>query len=384
LIDSVSSTHPLKNRHQHKIVFCLEWIQRIERIFKNFNPLSQHINIIRHMNEIFTMTLVFKSLGKTAHRILSCTVLGWLVLMPTKSWAEYPDHPIRLIVPFAPAGAVDGIARLFSIEYSKSLGQPVVVENKPGSGGAIGMLAVANAPADGYTLLLGNIATAAAPALYPKSGANAKQFEGITLIGRSAYVLVVKQDFSAKNIAELINLLKLNPGKFNYSSAGSGSAIHLAAESFKNRATVDVVHVPYKGAGPALNALMAGDVEMMFGSISEMRPQIQSKRIRALALTSVSRNSSMPEVPTLNESGLKDFEVAGWYGVFAQIGTPVDTMKKLQLAADQTMRSGNMLEMLKHYDMQAASFSGKEASEVLESETKRWTDIIRKANIIAE
>jgi len=175
--------------------------------------------------------------------------------MPTKSWAEYPDHPIRLIVPFAPAGAVDGIARLFSIEYSKSLGQPVVVENKPGSGGAIGMLAVANAPADGYTLLLGNIATAAAPALYPKSGANAKQFEGITLIGRSAYVLVVKQDFSAKNIAELINLLKLNPGKFNYSSAGSGSAIHLAAESFKNRATVDVVHVPYKGAGPALNAL---------------------------------------------------------------------------------------------------------------------------------
>ena len=336
------------------------------------------------MNVIFTITLTFKSLSTTFHRILSFIALGCFVLMNTKSWAEFPDHTIRLIVPFAPAGAVDGIARLFSLEYGKSLGQPIVIENKPGSGGAIGMLAAATAQADGYTLLLGNIATAAAPALYPKSGANAKQFEGITLIGRSAYVLVVKQDFSAKNIAELINLLKLNPGKFNYSSAGSGSAIHLAAESFKNRAMVDMVHVPYKGAGPALNALMAGDVEMMFGSISEMRPQIQSKRIRALALTSASRNNSMPEVPTLNESGLKDFDVAGWYGVYAQIGTPADTMKKLQLAADQTMRSSIMLEMLKHYDMQAASFSGKEASEVLESETKRWTDIIRKANIKAE
>jgi len=304
----------------------------------------------------------------------------WLPL----TWADYPDHPIRLIVPFAPAGAVDGIARLFSIEYSKNLGQPVVIENKPGSGGAIGMLAAGNAPADGYTLLLGNIATAAAPALYPKSGANAKLFEGVTLIGRSAYVLVVKQDFSAKNIAELINLVRLNPGKYNYSSAGSGSAIHLAAESFKNRAMVDIVHVPYKGAGPALNALMAGDVEMMFGSISEMRPQILSKRIRPLALTSTARNSSMPDVPTLNESGLKDFEVAGWYGVYTQIGTPIDIMKKLQLAADQTMRSSNMLEMLKHYDMQAASFSGREASDLLEAETKRWTEIIRRANIIAE
>ncbi len=298
--------------------------------------------------------------------------------------ADYPDHPIRLIVPFAPAGTVDGVARLFANEYTKSLGQTVVVENKAGSGGAVGILAASNAPADGYTLLLGNIATASAPALYPKMGINLKLLDPITLIGRSAYVLVVRNDFAPKNLSELISTLKANPGKYNYASAGAGSAIHLAAELFKSKAMVDVLHVPYKGAGPALNALFSGDVEMMFGSVSELKPQLQSKKIRAIGVSSLGRSLALPDVPSFSESGVRDYDVPGWYGIYAPVRIPADVLKRLREAADATLKSAGLQQLLKRYEMEPVLGGAKEAGDLLELEAKRWSEVITKANITAD
>ena len=298
--------------------------------------------------------------------------------------AAYPDHPIKLIVPFAPAGAVDGIARLFSTDFGKNLGQTVVVENRPGSGSTIGISSVIKAQPDGYTLLLGNIATASAPAMYPKSSIDLKQLQPITLIGRSSYVLVVKNDFAAQNVPELIALLKANPGKYNYSSAGAGSAIHLAAELFKNKAGVDIVHVPYKGAGPAMNALMAGDVEMMFGSVAELKSQIQAKRFRAIGVTTATRSSALPEVPTMIEGGVKDYDVAGWYGIYAPVNLPNDVTIKLKKAAELTLASDGIKQLLKRYAMDPVQGGSKEAGDMLDAEVKRWSEVIIKANIYAD
>jgi tripartite-type tricarboxylate transporter receptor subunit TctC len=298
--------------------------------------------------------------------------------------AAYPDHPIKLIVPFAPAGAVDGIARLFSTDFGKNLGQTVVVENRPGSGGTIGISSVIKSQPDGYTLLLGNIATASAPAMYPKSSIDLKQLQPITLIGRSSYVLVVKNDFAAQNVPELIALLKANPGKYNYSSAGAGSAIHLAAELFKNKAGVDIVHVPYKGAGPAMNALMAGDVEMMFGSVAELKSQIQAKRFRAIGVTTATRSSALPEVPTMIEGGVKDYDVAGWYGIYAPVNLPNDVTIKLKKAAELTLASDGIKQLLKRYAMDPVQGGSKEAGDMLDAEAKRWSEVIIKANIYAD
>jgi len=317
-------------------------------------------------------------------RAIALLIALFVCAFAQQAFAQYPDRPVKLIVPFAPAGTVDGVARLFANEYAKFLGQTVVVDNKAGSGGAVGILASINSPADGYTLLLGNIATASAPALYPKMGINLKLLDPVTLIGRSAYVLVVRNDFAPKNLNELIATLKANPGKFNYASAGSGSAIHLAAELFKGRASVDMLHVPYKGAGPALNALYSGDVEMMFGSVSELKPQLQTKKIRALGVTSTSRSVALPEVPSFSEAGIKDYDVPGWYGVFVPVRTPPEVLKKLREAADATLKSAGLQQLLKRYEMEPVTGGAKEAGDLLDLEAKRWSEVIAKANITAD
>ena len=316
--------------------------------------------------------------------ILKLSLAIHTCMLATHALADYPDHPIRLIVPFAPAGTVDGIARLFANEFSKYVGQTVLVENKAGSGGVLGIVAASNAPADGYTLLLGNIATASSVALYPKAGINLKLLDPITLIGRSSYVLVVRNDFPAKNLSELIALLKANPSKYNYASAGAGSAIHLAAELFKSKALVDILHVPYKGAGPALNALYSADVEMMFGSVSELKPQIITKKMRPIAVTSLSRSSALPDVPSFAESGIKDYDVPGWYGVYVPVRAPVEVLKRLREAADATLKSQGLQQLLKRYEMEPVLGGPREAGELLETEARRWSEVVNKANITAE
>lgn len=315
---------------------------------------------------------------KNLHRLLFLYLLS--LLSPLVN-AQYPDHPVHLVVPFAPAGTVDGIARLFSVEFGKQLGQPVIIDNKSGSGGSIGISSVISSNPDGYTLLLGNIATASAPALYPKLGLDPKTLEPITLIGRSAYILVVRKDFPANTYQELIQLLKTNPSKYNYSSAGAGSAIHLAAELFRIKAGVDVLHIPYKGAGPALNALLAGDVQMMFGSISEMKPMMESAKIKGIAVSSAKRMSAIPNIPSLAESGLTGFDVPGWYGVYAPKNTPENILIKLIEAASRALASQGVKDLLVRYQMDPSIGGAKEAGDLLKLEINRWTEVIAQSKI---
>lgn len=305
-----------------------------------------------------------------------------LALSPAQ--AAFPDNPLHLVVPFAPGGAVDGIGRLTARALSKELGQQVIVENKPGAGGVIGIGSVAHAAADGYTILMGNIALASAPALYEKLAFDpAKDFAGAAIIGKGPYVLVVPSSFPAHSVKELIALAKAHPGKYNFGSAGTGSAIHLAGELFKSMAKIDIVHVPFKGAGPAATALLGGQVQMMFGSLMEMIPLIQSGKVRALGVTSLQRTKYAPNVPTIAESGLPGYEVTGWYGLFVPSATPPAIVSKLNDAADKALKSSFLEKQLPHYKLDAVGGSPRQTNQFLKSEIAKWTKVIHDAHIKA-
>jgi tripartite-type tricarboxylate transporter receptor subunit TctC len=316
------------------------------------------------------------------HTLLASSCLS-LSLIATAAQAEFPDHPLRLVVPFAPGGAVDGAARPASIELSKALGQSVVVDNHPGAGGTIGIQYAAHAAPDGYTLLLGNIALASAPALYPTAGVNPKDFAPIALIGTTPYVLLVRADSPIKTVGDLINSAKAHPGKMNYSSAGTGSAIHLAGELFKSKAGINVVHVPYKGAAPALTALLSSDVDMMFSSAMEASPMVKAGKVRALAVTSAKRSTQLPDIPTLTEAGISGSDVTGWYGVYVNSAVPADVLKTLQARALAGLRSDAMRKQLANYGLEPATGDAAEAQTMLTGETQRWTDVIHSADIHA-
>jgi tripartite-type tricarboxylate transporter receptor subunit TctC len=306
-----------------------------------------------------------------------------LALAATAARAEFPDHALRLVVPFAPGGAVDGAARPASIELSKALGQSVVVDNHPGAGGTIGIQYAAHAAPDGYTLLLGNIALASAPALYPAAGVNPKDFAPIALIGTTPYILLVRADSPMKTVADLIGNARAHPGKMNYSSAGTGSAIHLAGELFKSKAGISVVHVPYKGAAPALTALLSSDVDMMFSSAMEAAPMVKAGKVRALAVTSAKRSTQLPDIPTLAEAGINGSDVTGWYGAYVNAAVPADVLKTLQAKALAGLRSDAMRKQLANYGLEPATGDAAEAQTMLTGETQRWTDVIHSADIHA-
>ncbi|MBV6303282.1 tripartite tricarboxylate transporter substrate binding protein [Candidimonas humi] len=300
------------------------------------------------------------------------------------SAADYPSNPVHLIVPFAPGGAVDGIGRLTAQALAKELGQQVVVENKPGAGGVIGITAAAHAAPDGYTVLMGNIALASAPALYDKLTFNpAKDFAGIATIGKGPYVLVVPAKFPAHTLKQLIQLAKEHPGKYNFASAGTGSAIHLAGELFKSMAQINIVHVPFKGAGPAATALLGGQVQMMFGSLMEMMPLIQSGKVRALGVSSLQRTKYAPKIPTIAESGLPGFEVTGWYGLFVPAATPPAIVAKLSSAANRALKASFLQEQLPHYKLDPVGGTPAQTDKFLGSEIAKWTKVVHDAHIKA-
>jgi tripartite-type tricarboxylate transporter receptor subunit TctC len=295
--------------------------------------------------------------------------------------AEYPDRALKLVVPFAPGGAVDGAARPAAIELGRALGQSVVVDNRPGSGGVVGIQAVQRAAPDGYTLLLGNIALASAPALYPKSGVDPGDFAAVALIGTTPYVLVVRADAPFKSVADLVGKARGEPGRMNYSSAGAGSAIHLASELFKNKSGIDVLHVPYKGAAPAMTAVLAGEVQFTFSSLMEARPMIESGKVRALGVSSKQRSAAFPQVPTMTESGIAGYEVTGWYGIYAPAKTAPEVLRRLHAAAAAGLRSDAMKLALTRYGLEPATGDAAEARDMLQAEQRRWAEVVKSANI---
>src|SRR5689334_2165233 len=255
-----------------------------------------------------------------------------LLLTATSAVAQtYPTKPVRILIAQAPGSATDVISRVVGNRLSEALGQPIVIEAKPGAGGALGTEAAARAAPDGYTLFMANNSTHGSnPALYPKLPYDAvKDFAPITLVAQVPYVLVVDPALPAKSVAELIALVKSNPGKMNYASAGNGSTHHFCGELLKSSAGLDIQHVPYKGSPPAIAGLLGGEVSLMFANLTDIGAQLKAGKLRPLAVTTPKRAPMLADVPTLAEAGVPGFEIQSWFGLLAPAGTPAPIIARL-------------------------------------------------------
>jgi len=293
--------------------------------------------------------------------------------------AGYPDHPVTLVVAFTPGGPSDVLARIVGKKMEEILGTPFVIENKPGAGGNIAGEYVAHAKPDGYTLLMGNNSILATnESLYKDLKYRPqKDFAPITLVGTQANILVVNPKVPAHNVKELIALCKAEPGKINFASSGYGAAAHLAGELFKSMAKVDIVHVPYKGAAPALQDVIAGSDQMMFATAASVVGHIKSGQVRALAVTTLKRTAILPDLPTMDEAGLKGFEASTWHGLVAPTGTPADVIAKLHDAAVKALADPGVKTSLGRLGVDIVGDTPAEFDAYIKSEIPKWTAIVK-------
>lgn len=299
--------------------------------------------------------------------------------------AAYPSKPITLVVTYPPGGGADAMARLIGPKMGEALGQSVVIENKPGAGGQIGAAAVAKAAPDGYTLMLDASSFSVNPSLYPKLPYDsAKAFQPVGVIALFPNVVLVNANFPVKNIAELIGAAGKSKNAVSFASSGNGSAQHLAGALFESAAKVDMVHVPYKGGGPALNDVIGGQVPLFFGNLASTLQHVQSGKLRALAVTSGSRSSILPDVPTLSESGLKGTEIYEWNAVFAPANTPEFVMKKLATAFQQAIDSPEVRARIAQLGGEIQKGSPEQAKKFIEQQTNLWQRVIKERNITTE
>ncbi|WP_404994568.1 tripartite tricarboxylate transporter substrate binding protein [Cupriavidus pauculus] len=299
--------------------------------------------------------------------------------------AAFPNRPIRLIVPFAPGGSVDIAGRLITDAWGRQLGQPMVADNRAGASGNIGMDQLAKAKPDGYTLAINNVALAVNPALFAKLPFDtARDFASVGTMGTSQHVLVVNNALPAKNVKELIALAKAQPGKLSFGSAGSGSTFHMAAELFKSESGADIMHVPYKGGGPALVDTMAGQVQMSFPVLSAALPQVQAGKLRALAVTGPRRSPLMPDVPTMAEAGLPNYVFETWFIVSAPAGTPKDVLARLNQTLNAALAQPELKARLIKEGFEPLTMSPAQADAMLRKEMVRWAAQIKQAGITPE
>lgn len=295
----------------------------------------------------------------------------------------YPSRPVSLAVGFAPGGSADILARLMSQKLAASLGQPVVVDNKPGAGGTIAAAAVANAAPDGHTLLFVTSGHAGSSALYPRLNYDPqKAFAPIARVGSTPVVIVVPAAGPLKSLGDIVDAARKAPGKLNYGSGGGGATTtNLTAEFFKSDAKVDMQAIHYKGSGPALTALLASEVDIGFDIPSSALPHVRSGKLRAVAVTSLQRSSVMPEVPTVAESGLPGFSVTGWFGVMAPAGTPPAVLAQLNRAINDALQQPDVKERLASLAVEAGGGSPEEFARLIETDTRRYGDAIRRLGI---
>ncbi len=295
---------------------------------------------------------------------------------------DYPSKPIRLIVPFAAGGAVGAVARVLATPMSSSLGQSIVIDNRGGAGGVIGMDAVAKSPADGYTLLLAHSGLTYMPGLYRNLPFDpVKDFDGIVNAVTGGFLLAVNNDLPIRSVADLIVYAKAHPGKLTYASAGIGSTLHLAAEFLKRAAGVDILHVPYKGAAQATTDLIGGQVQMMFGPAVAILPLAQAGKVRALAVASARRSMLAPELPTVAESGVPGFEIGSWYGLAAPAGTPKAAIERLNAEANRALQSADVIAQFRIQGYEPLGGTPAALNDQIKADITRWTKIIRDAGI---
>lgn len=323
------------------------------------------------------------SLVVMALTVLGCTITAGLFAAAHAQ--SFPQRPVRLIVPSPPGDGSDLTARLVAQKLSERWGQPVVVENRVGAGGRIGTEAAVHAAADGHTLLMGNAGSNGInAAIYTLPYDLEKGFDPVTLVMRAPNVLVVNPALGVSNVAELIALLKRQPGKLSYGSGGVGSSAHLSAELFKLMADVDLLHVPYKGAVGALNAVMTGEVALFLGNLPPAIGHIRQGRVRALGVTTLARTRMLAEAPTLDESGLKGFETVAWFGLFAPAGTPPALIGQVRDAVLTLLGTAEMRQLIDTLGGEAVGSTPDEFRALVRSEIAKWKRVVASAKISAE
>jgi tripartite-type tricarboxylate transporter receptor subunit TctC len=307
-----------------------------------------------------------------------------MAVVASHAVAAYPEKPIRLLVPFAPGGGTDLIARTLGAEMSKELGQPLIVENKPGAGTIIGTEAAAKSAPDGYTIVIATFAHAVNPSLHAKLPyVNDKAFAPIVLIGRGPNVLVVRADRPYKTVKDVIAAAKASPGKLTYASQGNGTSAHLAGEMFNNLAKVELTHVPYRGAGPAITDLLGGQVDMIFGTAAAVSTFVDSGKLRAIAVTSTEPSPAFPRVPTIGET-VPGYVVESWYGLYAPAGTPPEVIAKLNGAAKKAARAPEFVKKIEQEGLVITAGEPADLDRYVRAEEVRWRKIIRENKIKAE
>lgn len=322
-----------------------------------------------------------KSLYMKLAKVIGC--LSLCLCFSVANAQEWPSKPIKWIVPFPPGGAMDVIARALADKSSKSLGQAIFVENKPGAGGNIGAELVARSEADGYTIMITSIGMATNKYLYPKLGYDpVKDFSPISLVAVVPNVLVTNATQpNVKTVSDVIANAKAQPGKLTYASAGNGTSIHLAGEVFTSMAKIDMQHIPYKGSSPAVTDLLGGQVNYMFDSITSAKPHIASGKLRPIGLTTLKRSKALPGVPTIAESGLPGYDVTPWFAVFAPASTPQPIIKKINAALIASMNSPEIKEKFEGIGAEPIGSSPEELAKYLNKEIERWGKIISANNI---
>jgi tripartite-type tricarboxylate transporter receptor subunit TctC len=295
---------------------------------------------------------------------------------------SYPERPVRIIVPTPAGGPVDVMARLIAAGLPESLGQNVIVENKPGAGNTLGSRLAAEAAPDGYTLMVSAASgLIISPIIYKTAGYDAASFAPIALIAETPQLLVVNAQLPFKSVAELVAYAKANPGKLNYSTGGSGTLPHLAAELFKKTTGINIVHVPYKGGGPALTGVMAGEVQMTFDPVATSLQLIKDGRLRALAIAGPKRVAALPDVPTMTESGYQSFTVGAWTALLAPKGTPAAIIAKLNDGVNKALQSEQMKSTLARLGAEPRGGTPEALADHMANETKRWKPIVESIDL---
>ena len=299
--------------------------------------------------------------------------------------ADFPVRAVRIVVPFAPGGPTDLMARAISKSMAQTLGQPVIVDNKPGGGGVIALGEVAKQPADGHTLAFPSIIAVTNPALMPNYPFDTlRDFAAVTVVGFIPHALVVKPDFPARDLASLIALAKAKPGTLAYGSSGNGTSAHLAGAMFAERAGIRVTHVPYRGAGPAMQDLLGGQIQYMFLDMSSALAQIQAGKLRALAVAPARRFAGLPDVPTLAEQGLTGFDIRAWYGLLVRSGTPARVVDRLYADIRTALETPEVRESFRAQGIEAGGMPPAEFQQLIRSDLSQWKRTVEQLGIRLE
>ena len=318
--------------------------------------------------------------------LVAACVAGGIALagLPAAAQTSWPTKPVKIIVPFAPGGTTDILARAVAPELSKAFGQPFVVENRAGAGGNVGADAVAKAPADGYTLLMGTVGTHAInKALYSKMPFDSqKDFAPVTLVAGVPNVMVMNTEKAAalriNSVDDFIKYARANPGKLSMASSGNGTSIHLAGELFKSMTGTFMTHIPYRGSGPALLDLIGGNVDVMFDNLPSAMPQIKAGKLKAFAVTSAQRSAALPELPTLEEAGkLKGFDASSWFGLLAPAGTPPEIVSRIQQEVAKSLGTAPIKEKMLAQGAIPSGNTPAQFSDFINAEHKKWAQVVK-------